>query len=81
MTVNHPDEVLPLGFLAQIHISLTEAQLMKVDLDGMKSYRKLHGLMGSDDLPEEMVSAMGDKRSRALSASSAGGARKKPRLD
>ena len=36
--VNHPDELLPLEFLAQIHITLMEAQLMKVDLDAMKSY-------------------------------------------
>lgn len=38
----------------------------------MKLYRKLDSLMGSDDLQEEIVSATGDKRSRALvSASSA----------
>jgi len=81
MTVNHPDELLPLEFLTQIHISLMEAELMKVDLDAVKSYRKLHNLIGSDDLPEETVSAMGDKRLRALSASSAGGSRKNPRLE
>ena len=34
-TVNHPDELLPLEFLAQIHTTLTEAQLMKVDLDAI----------------------------------------------
>ena len=35
MMVNHPDELLPLEFLAQIHTTLTEAQLMKVDLDAI----------------------------------------------
>jgi hypothetical protein len=80
MTVNHPDELLPLEFLAQIHISRMETEYMKVGLDAMASYRKLHNLMDSDDLPE-VVSGMGDKRSRALSASSAGGSRKNPRLE
>jgi len=79
--VNHPDDLLPLKFLAQMHITLTEAQLMKVDVDAMKSYRKVHSLMDSDDLPEVMVSGMGDKRSRALSASSAGSSRKNPQLE
>ena len=81
MTVNHPDELLSLEFMAQIHVSLMETQLMKVDLGVMKLYRKANGLADSDDLPEEMVSIMGDKRSRALSASSAGGSRKNPRLE
>ena len=80
MTVNHPNEPLPLELLAQIHISHMETEYMKVDLDAMKSYRELHNLMDSDDLPE-MVSGMGDKRLRALSASSAGGSRKNPRLE
>lgn len=79
--MNHPDDLLPLKFLAQMHITLTEAQLMKVDVDAMKSYRKVHSLMDSDDLPEVMVSGMGDKRSRALSASSAGSSRKNPQLE
>jgi len=49
----------------------------------MKLYRKLKldSLMDSDDLQEEIVSVTGDKRSRALSASSAGGPRKNPRLE
>ena len=43
MAVNHLDKSLPLEFLAQIHISLMETQLMKADLDiAMKSYRKVH---------------------------------------
>jgi len=37
--------------------------------------------MDSGDSQEEMVSATGDKRSRALSASSVGGPRKNPRLE
>ena len=81
MMVNHPDELLPLEFLEQTHITLLEAELMKVDLDAIKLYRKVHSLMDSDDLPEGMVSAMGEKRSRALSAASAGGSRKNPRLE
>jgi len=80
-TVNHPDDLLPLEFLAEMHISLTETQYMRVDLDAMKSYRKLHSLMDSDDFPEGPVSVTGDKRSRALSASSAGGSRKNPRVE
>lgn len=58
-----------------------EADYMKVDLDAMKSYRKMNSLMDSDDLPEEVVSAIGDKRLRTLSASSAGGSRKNPRIE
>lgn len=79
--MNHPDELLPLEFLAQIHISLAESQFMKVDLGAMKLYRHANDLMGSDDLPEEMVSAKGDKRLRALSASSTVDSRKNPRLE
>ena len=53
MAVHHPDKSLPLEFLAQIHISLMETQLMKADLDiVIKSYRKVHSLMYSDDFPE-----------------------------
>ena len=81
VTVNHPDELLPLEFLAQIHISLAESQFMKVDLGAMKLYRQANDLMGSDDLPEEMISAKGDKRLRALSASSTVDSRKNPRLE
>jgi len=80
-TVNHPDDLLPLEFLAEMHISLTETQFMRVDLDAMKSYRKLHSLMDSDDFTGGTVSTTGDKRSRALSASSAGGSRKNPRFE
>ena len=74
MAVN-PEKPLPLEFLAQIRISLMETQLMKMDLDAMKSYRKVHSLMDSDDFPEGTDAVMRDKRSRALSASSAGGSR------
>ena len=81
ITVNHPDELLPIGFLAQVHISLMEAEFMRVDPDAMKLYRKANDLMDSDDMPEEIISAIGDKRLRALSASSAGGSRKNPRLE
>ena len=86
MATNHPDEVLPLELLAQMHISqmhisLTEAEFMKADQKAMKSCRKLNDLMDSDDLPDGMGPATKDKRSRALSASSAGGSRKNPRLE
>ena len=81
MTVNHPDVRLTLEFLAQIYVSLQEAEHMKVDLDAMKSYRKSNNLMESDDLPEEVALAIGDKRSRALSASSAGSSRKSARFE
>ena len=81
MATNHPDEVLPLELLAQMHISLTEAEFMKADQKAMKSYRKLNDLMDSDDLPDGMGPATKDKCSRALSASSAGGSRKNPRLE
>ena len=57
--MNHPDELFPLEFLAQIQTTLMEAQLMKVDLNAVKSYRKLHSLMDSDDLSEGIVPAMG----------------------
>lgn len=80
MTAYHPDNILPLEFLASIHISLTEAEFMKVDLNTVRSYRKDNGLMDSDDLPEEIIAAIGDKRSRSLSASSVGGSKKNPRL-
>jgi len=56
------------------------AQLIKVGLNAMKLYRKLDSLMDSDDLQEEMVSATGGKRLRALSASPAGSSRGNPRL-
>ena len=78
---NHPDKALPLEFVAEIHIHLREADLMKVTLDGMKLYRKANSLMDSDDLPQEPVSTVGDKRSRAPSTSSAGGSRKNPRFE
>ena len=81
MAMNHPDELLPFDFLAQIHISLMEAELMRADPNTMKSYQKLHSLMDSDDLLEVVGPVMKDKRSRALSASSAGGSRKNPRLE
>ena len=81
MALKHPDDEVPLEFLAQIHISLAEIKLMKVDLDAMKLYRERNSLVGSDDLPEGAGSVTKDKRSRALSASSAGGSRKNPRLE
>lgn len=80
MAVYHPADVLPLEFLASIHISLAEAEFMRLNLNAIRSYRKDNDLMGSDDLPQEIVVVMGDKRSRALSASSTGGSRKNPRL-
>ena len=49
---------------------------MKVDLEGMKSYRETNDVMGSDDLEEAIA---GDKHARASSMSSAGGARKSGR--
>lgn len=62
--------------LSQMHVSLKETELMKADLEGMKSYRKAHGMMDSDDFPEVTV---GDKHARASSASSVGGVRKSSR--
>ena len=79
IAVHHPDEPLPLEFLAQMHISLLETQLMKADLNAMKSYRKVPSLMNLDDFPEGMDPVTRDKHSRALSASSAGGSRKNAR--
>lgn len=71
MAPNHTHDRLSLNFVAQIHISLTEVELMKGDTDGMKSYRMVHSLIGSDDLPEEIGSTTRDTRSRVFSASSA----------
>lgn len=76
MAIHHPKEKIPLNLLSQIHISLKETELMKVGLEGMKSYRETHEMMNSDDLVEMTV---GDKRARASSASSVGGARKSSR--
>ena len=57
----NPDEQLTLEFLAQIYIPLAEVE-----------HTRSHDLMDLDDLPEEVALAIGDKRSRTLSASSAG---------
>ena len=76
MATQHPEEKIPLDLLCQMHVSLKETELMKADLEGMKLYRKAHDMMNSDDFPE--VTA-GDKRARASSASSVGGARKSSR--
>lgn len=76
MATQHPEEKIPFDFLSQIHISLKETDLMKADLEGMKSFREVHNMAGSDDLVQTMV---GDKRARASSASSVGGARKSSR--
>ena len=81
MAVNHPGKPFPLEFLAQIHISFMETELTKVDLDAMKSYRKVHSLMDSDDFLEGMDPVTRDKRSRASSASSVGGSRKNARFE
>ena len=76
MATQHPEEKIPLDFLSQMHISLQETEFMKADQEGMKSYRETHDIMGSDDLAEAII---GDKRPRALSASSVGGSRKSGR--
>ena len=81
MAANHSGEVLPLELLAQMHISLTEAEFRKADQEAMKSYQKLNNLMDLNDLPDGMGPVTKDKCSRALSASSAGGSRKNPRLE
>ena len=78
MATQHPEGVIPLTFFSQIHISFKEAEFMKVDPEGVKSFRHAHSMMGSDDFVE--VTA-GDKRARALSASSAGGSRKSSRYE
>ena len=49
---------------------------MKVCLEGVKRYRETHDVPNSDDLVEPTV---GEKRSRASSASSVGGTRKSGR--
>src|ERR1700733_13477883 len=66
----------PLDLLFQMHITFKETELMKVGSEGMKSYREAHDVMNSDDFVEV---AAGDKRARASSASSTGGARKTSR--
>ena len=77
MVTKHPEGVIPLTFYSEIHISFKEAEFMKADLEGMKSYREAHSMMGSDDLAE----ATGDKRARALSTSSVSGSRKSSRYE
>ena len=76
MAIQHPKEKIPVDLLSQMHISLNETELMKVGLGGMKLYREAHDVMNSDDLVEV---AAGEKRARASSASSVGGARKNSR--
>ena len=76
MVTQHPTEKIPLDLLSQMHVSFKETELMKVDLEQMKFYRETHSVAGSDDLVEMMT---GDKRARASSASSVGGARKSSR--
>ncbi|KAF9784546.1 hypothetical protein BJ322DRAFT_1195332 [Thelephora terrestris] len=76
MATQHPGEKIPLDFLSQIHISLKETESMKVALEGMGLFRETHNVMNSDDLEEVTT---GDKRARASSASSVGGARKNSR--
>ena len=76
MATQHSDEKIPVDLLSKMHISLKETDFMKADLEGMKYYRETHDMMNSDDLVEV---AVGDKRARASSASSVGGARKNSR--
>jgi hypothetical protein len=76
MATQHPEEKIPLDLLSQMHISLKETELMKVDLEQMKLYRETHDVMNSDDLVEMTP---GDKRARASSTSSVGGVRKSSR--
>jgi hypothetical protein len=75
MATQHPEAIIPIDLLSQMHVSLKETELMKADLEGMRSYRKAHDV-NSDDLVEATA---GDKRACASSASSVGGVRKSSR--
>ena len=78
IATQHPEGIISFDLLSQMHISLREAEFMKVDLEGMKLYRKTHDLLGSDDLVEPEAT-IGEKRARASSTSSICGSRKSSR--